>query len=135
MLSFLMSLLGLLPGAFTTINGITNAISNEKIAALNATTAQDQIVANEKVATLEAQRDLMISDSQHSSLDIWMRTMVAIGPATYLCKIFLWDKVLQEWTHGTTDPLDPNLWQVVMVVLGFYFLYAGAIGVTRILKA
>jgi hypothetical protein len=128
-------LLGLLPSVFTSLNGITAAIANEKIAALNATTAQDQIVANEKVQTLQAQRDLMISDSQHSNIDLWMRTLVAIGPASYLCKIFLWDKVLQEYTHGTTDPLDPNLWQVVMVVLGFYFLYAGAVGVTRILKA
>jgi hypothetical protein len=132
MLSFL---LGLLPSVFMSLNSITAAIANEKIAALNATTAQDQIVANEKVATLQAQRDLMISDSQHSNIDLWMRTMVAIGPASYLCKIFLWDKVLQEYTHGTTDPLDPNLWNVVMVVLGFYFLYAGAVGVTRILKA
>jgi hypothetical protein len=135
MLSFLMGIIGYIPSLFKTLDGITSAIADEKIAALNATTAQDQIVANEKVATLQAQRDLMISDSQHSNIDLWMRTLVAVGPATYLCKIFLWDKVLQEYTHGTTDPLDPNLWQVVMVVLGFYFLYAGAIGVTRILKA
>lgn len=128
-------LLTLLPSIFTTLNGITAAISNEKIAAMNATTAQAQIVAQEKVSTLEAQRDLMIADSQHSNLDLWMRTLIAIGPASYLCKIFLYDKVLGYWTNGSTDAIDSNLWNVVMVVIGFYFLYSGAISISRIFKA
>lgn len=128
-------LLQLIPGIFTTISSLTAAISNEKIASITATTAQAKIAADERVNTLEAQRDLMISDSQHSNVDMWVRTMIAIGPASYLCKIFLWDKVLGSWTNGSTDSIDANLWQVVMVVLGFYFLYSGAMGVARIIKA
>lgn len=126
------ALLELIPGAFTTLNGITSAISNAKIAAINATTEQERISAQERVSTLQAQRDVLIADTAHSNIDLWVRTGVAIGPSVYLAKIFIYDKVLGL---GSTDPLDPNLWQVVMVVLGFYFLYSGAIGVSRILKS
>jgi hypothetical protein len=139
MLSALLALLGGLPailaGLFGTINGVTRAISDEKIAALTATTQQEQIAANERVETLQARRDVLIADAAHGSLDIWIRTIVAIGPALYLLKIFLWDKVMGPITHGSTDPLDPNLWNVVMVVLGFYFLSETSTRVTRIFKS
>lgn len=135
----LLSLIGGLPalisGLFGTINGITNAIANEKIAALTATTQQDQIAANERVATLQQRRDVLIADAAHGSIDIWVRTIIAIGPALYLFKIFVIDKVCGPLFHTETDPLDDNLWQVVMVVLGFYFLSATSTTVARIFAA
>jgi hypothetical protein len=128
MLSFL---LGLIPSAFTTISSITNAISNAKIAAIQATTEEAQIAANEQVATLQARRDVLIADANQSHMDIWIRSLIAIGPSVYLAKIFIYDKVL---ALGNTDPLDPNLWNVVMVVLGFYFLATASISISRIIK-
>lgn len=122
MLSMILAIPGLLSGLFGTINGITNAIANEKIAQLTATTQEAQIASNERISQLQQQRDVLIADAAHGSWDIWLRTIMAIGPALYIAKIFLWDKVLGPVTHGSTDPLDPNLWQVVFVVLGFYFL-------------
>lgn len=116
MLSFL---LGLIPGLFTTINGITNAITNEKIAALNAKTDQERVAAEERVTSLQAQRDVLIADSAHSNLDVWVRTIIASGPAFILCKIFFYD----ELGLGETDiPATSPLWAVIMVVVGFYFL-------------
>jgi hypothetical protein len=127
------SLLGLiLPGLFQTINGITNAIANEKIAQLKATTDQERIASQERINTLEAKKAAMLADSQHSSLDTWMRVFISIGPASYLTKIFLWDKVLKL---GSTDQVTPDQWQVVMAVCGFYLLYSGATAVARILKS
>ena len=123
----LTALPSLISGLFGTVNGITNAIANEKIAALNATTDQQRIVAQERVSQMQAQRDVLIADAAHSKLDLWMRFIIAIGPASYLLKIFLWDKVLAVWTNGSTDPIDPNLWNVVMVVLGFYFVSTTAL--------
>jgi hypothetical protein len=128
MLSFL---LGLIPSAFTTISSITNAISNAKIAAIQATTEEAQIAANEQVATLQARRDVLIADASQSHMDIWIRSLIAVGPSVYLAKIFIYDKVL---ALGNTDPLDPNLWNVVMVVLGFYFLATASISISRIIK-
>lgn len=117
-------LLGLIPSAFSTINGITSAISNERIAAVEATTKKEQIAATERANALTVQRDVLIEDSRHSNLDIWMRSVIASGPAFILCKIFFYDKAL-GW--GTTEIGNSDyLWNVIMVVLGFYFLASTA---------
>jgi len=135
----LLSLIGGLPaliaGLFGTINGITNAISNEKIALITATTQQEQIAANERINALQQRRDVLIADAAHGSLDIWIRSMIAIGPAMYLFKIFAIDKVFGFIFHTRTDTLDPNLWNVVMVVLGFYFLSETSTRITRIVAS
>jgi hypothetical protein len=118
-MSWLLSLLGLAKPLLNTIDGITTAIANEKIAALNAVTDQQRVASQERINTLQAQRDVLIEDSKHSNLDVWMRTIIASGPAFILCKIFFYD----ELGFGTTDiPNTSNLWNVIMVVLGFYFL-------------
>lgn len=135
MLPIIGPLLSLLPSALTSINNITASIANEKIAVTNAKTEQERIAAQERVNTLQARRDLMIAESQRSNTNAYIRSGIALGPMIYLLKIFIWDKVLQTLTHGNTDPLDDNLWQVIMVVLGFYFLYEGAVGVARIIKS
>ena len=125
-------LLGLIPGLFNTITSITGAISNEKIALINATTEQERIRIQERINVLQSQRDVLVADAAHSNLDIWIRSGLAIGPMVYLLKIFIWDKVLN---YGSTDSLDANLWHVVMAVVGFYFLYSGAVSVARIIKS
>jgi hypothetical protein len=137
MLAAIFSIPGLIAGLFGTINGITSAIANEKIAALTATTQQEQIAANERVATLQQRRDVLIADAAHGSWDIWIRSIIAIGPTIYLFKIFALDKVIgpvlgYAWQ---TDPLDQNLWQVVLVVLGFYFLSETSTKVARIIAS
>jgi hypothetical protein len=129
------ALLGLIPGLFTTLNGITTAIANERIASINATTEQDRVAAQERLSTLQSRRDVMIAEGAHSNINAWIRAMIALGPAIYLLKIFLWDKVLQSLTGGSTDPLDPNLWVVVQTVLGFYFLFEASTGVARIFRS
>lgn len=132
----MLSFLGLLlPGLFQTINSVTNAIANEKIALLKAQTTEDKTASQERINTLEAKRDLMLADSQHSSLDSWVRAGLTIGPAAYITKIYLWDKVLATWTHGSTEPVTTDQWQVMMAVIGFYFVYSGAVSVARIFKA
>lgn len=112
-------ILGLVPGLFNTVNGITTAIANERIAALSATTDQEKIAAEERVNSLQAQRDVLVADSAHSTLDLWMRTIIASGPAFILCKIFFYD----ELGYGETQiPINSPLWTVIMAVVGFYFL-------------
>jgi hypothetical protein len=126
---------GMLSGLFGTLNGITKAISDEKLAQIKATTQEEQIAANERVATLQQRRDVLIADAAHGSIDIWIRSLIAIGPAIYLFKIFVIDKCFGFIFHTRTDPLDANLWNVVMVVLGFYFLSETSTRITRIVSA
>jgi hypothetical protein len=119
-------LLGLVPGLLTTVNGITTAISNERIAKISAATDQEKVEIDERIKTLEAQRDVLIADSTHSNLDLTMRTILAAGPAFILAKIFMYDKVFE----GTTS-LSPELWNVVMVTIGFYFLHNTIVGTAK----
>lgn len=113
---------------------ITSAIVKAKADSLNAKTEQERIEAGERVSSLQAKRDVMIAESGASRINGMIRAAMALPVAVVLWKIFVYDKALGQWTAGHTDALSPELWQVVSVVIGFYFLYEGAIGVTRILK-
>jgi len=145
-LSLITAIPSILGQLFGTVNGITKAIADEKIAGINATTEQERIHSAERVQTLQAKRDLMIAEAGTSRLNIIVRSVIALGPATILTKLFIWDKVIgslvgcsqaPRGTCGifTTDPLDVNQWQIVMIVVGFYFLYEGATAVTRMAKS
>lgn len=145
MLSFL---LGLIPGAFTTINGITAAISNERIKKLDAETEQERIAADERIKSLEAKRSVLVAEAGTSKINAVMRAAIAASVVVVLAKLFVWDKVIGSFSGCAgplggalecatfrTDPLDKNQWGIIVAVVGFYFLYEGAVNVTRILKA
>lgn len=145
MLKFLLGLPGMISGMFSTIDNITKAISNEKINARNATTEEERIASDERVKALEAKRDTMIAEAGITRANIIVRSAAAIPVVFVLWKLLVWDKVLGSLAgcarapRGTcgafvTDPLSADEWKVVMIVLGFYFLYEGAIGVSRIFK-
>lgn len=128
-------LLGLIPGLFTTVNGITNAITNEKINLAQAQNESDRIASQERISTLQAQKDVMLAEAGTSKLNGIVRATIGGSVALYLGKIFIYDKVFGYWTHGSTDPLDANLWSVVTATIAFYFLYEGAVNATRIIKS
>ena len=145
MLSFL---LGLIPGAFSTINGITNAIANERIRKIDATTDQARIQADERIKSLEAKRSVLVAESGSSNINAIMRATMGASVAVVLAKLLVWDKVVGsfagcagpmgsalECATFRTDPLDSNQWGIIVAATGFYFLYEGAVNVTRIIKA
>lgn len=140
------SLPSLLGGLFKSIDGITQAISNERIALIGATTDRERIEIGERIAALTSQRDVLVADSAKSNWDMYMRLLIAFGPMSYLETIFFWDKVMGKFAgcsgHTTpdqigslfgievqckmfeTDPVTPEQWYVVLVVLGFYFVHS-----------
>jgi len=128
-------LLGLIPGVFSTITGITNAITNEKINLAQSQTESDRIASQEKIASLQAKRDVLIAESGSSNINAFIRASIGGSVAIVLGKIFVWDKALGDYTGGHTDALDPNLWNVIMATIGFYFVYEGAVNATRIWKS
>ncbi len=131
----MLALLGLIPGLFNTVNGITNAISNERLKLIDAKTEQQKIAAQERINTLQAKRDVLVAESGTSKINAAMRFCLAAPVAFVLGKIYIWDKALGDWTGGHTDSLDPNLWNVITATVAFYFLYEGAVNVTRIAKS
>jgi hypothetical protein len=109
-------------GLVDPISRIVGKIADAKVEANKALTDRTRIEADERVKSLEARRDVLIAESVHKA-NAYMRLFIAFGPALYLNKIFIWDKVLGPLTGGRTDALDENLWKVIAAVIGFYFLY------------
>jgi|SRR5579872_2314443 len=110
----------LLPGVFTAISSITNAIANEKIAAINATTDEARIAAQQNIAALEAQKAALIAT--HSPWTNFVQFIIGTEVAFVLGKLLVWDKALGDYTHGHTDKIDPNMWWCITAVVGFYFV-------------
>src|ERR1035437_6697318 len=88
-------------------------------------------------------RDVLIAEAGASRLNIIVRSAMGFSVAIVLAKLFVWDKVIgslvgcSQAPVGTcgifvTDPLDDNQWHVIMVVIGFYFLYEGGTALTRV---
>lgn len=139
MLSAFLSLIGIIPSALKTVDGITNAIANERIAGINATTDQERIASEERQKALEARRDVLITEATNptsAKLNASMRFLLALGPLLILLKLMVWDKVVGSFagcagkpitiigcSSFNTDPLDTNQWAVITAVIGFYFLY------------
>jgi len=126
LLSFLKGLLGLADPI--------SKIADARIAATNATTEQERIASEERARTLELRRDVLVKEAGQSNVNAFVRLFLAAPVGIVLWKVFVWDKALGQWTQGRTDALSPELWHVVTVVLGFYFLYEAATGVARTIK-
>lgn len=138
-------MLGLILGALNPIEKITTAIVKARADSLNATTEQEKIAADERVRTLQQRRDVLVAEAGVSKANLIVRAIFAVPIILVLWKLLVWDKVIgslagcssaPRGTCGifTTDPFDDNQWKIIMIVIGFYFLYEGAVGVTRIAK-
>ena len=123
-------MLSVLFGLINPLAALAGKITEARIAAAAAQTDRERIAAEERVKRLEARRAVLTAESG-SRVNVVMRAAIAFGPTVYLLKIFIWDKVLRL---GAIDQLSGELWQVVTAVIGFYFLYEGAIGVARMMR-
>jgi hypothetical protein len=104
---------------------IAEKIADVKVEQARAQTDQERIRAEERVKTLEARRAVLVAESG-SRLNSLIRAGFALPFVIYNGKLVLWDKVLGDFTGGRTDPLSPELFQVEMACIGFYFLYEAA---------
>src|SRR6478736_6393292 len=114
MLSIISSVLALLPGAFGTINKVTDAIANERLRLIQAKTDEERIASEERVHTLEAQRDALVVESQKSNVPIYVQSFVGACVAFLVGKLLVWDKALGDLTAGHTDPLGTDLRWIMM---------------------
>lgn len=148
----MLALLGLIPRLFTTVDGITTAISNERLKLIQAKTDQDKIASQERINALQARRDVLVAESGRSNFNAIVRGLIGLCVAGVLAKILIWDKAigslagcsgklanleqnLISCSKYTTDALDGNLWGVITAVIGFYFLYEAATNTARIIKS
>lgn len=87
-------------------------------AKLKAQTDAEKLAAEETIARLEAQQAVLIAE-QGRILTSWIRPAIAAPFVLYIWKLIVWDKIMGQ---GATDNLSPELWQMMTVVIGAYFL-------------
>lgn len=123
-------IIALITGLAGPISQAVASINNLQMAKLQASTNEDHMRIDAQIA--EAHDRLMVLQAEAGSrINAIIRGLLAFGPMVYLNKVFVFDKVVGSLLgHGCnggdifcTDPLDPNLWTVVTVVLSFYFVY------------
>ena len=83
----LTAIFGLIPGLFTTVNGITNAITNERIKLAQSQNESDKIASEEKIASLQAKRDVLVAEAGRSNINAIIRATIGGSVAFLLAKI------------------------------------------------
>lgn len=106
-------------------------------AKLKAGNVSERIAADVAAGEIAAQtRDVEIAaEIVKSEQGRWytacIRPLFCLPFIVFTFKVIVWDKVL-GW--GVTDPLDPNMWNVFMIIIGAYFGGRSIEKVARILK-
>lgn len=96
-----------------------NAAYKSKLAAKNNT---ERVEADKVISTLQARKDVLVAESR-SRWNIAFRAFLALPFGLFVWKAVVWDKLLGL---GATDDLSADLWNLMMVVYGFYFVYETA---------
>lgn len=89
---------------------------------LNAKNETQRIDADKHIAGLEARKAVLVAESR-SSWNVAFRAFLALPFGLFVWKVVVYDKVMGL---GSTDNLSPDLWNLMMVVFGFYFMYETA---------
>lgn len=85
---------------------------------LKAETDKEKLESDERIKVLEAQKESILK-AQSDPYERWIRILIAIPFVIYINKLILWDKIL---ALGITDPLSDNLTNIMMIVIGGYFI-------------
>lgn len=132
------TILAIITGLGPTVVSITGKILDLKSAQTVAQTEVQKAQIGQQISEANDRRDIIVAEAGSRIgliLSGLMRGLIALGPALYLLKVFLWDKVIGSFVGCSgkfvadncdtysTDPLDVNLWWVVMAVLAFYLAY------------
>ena len=113
------SLLTGLAGPLSTILG---KIEDTRIALAKASNAEEKAKLSAELTELQARQAAVTSQIGWRLIAI-MRALLALPVVILLWKLFVFDKALGQWTHGHTDAISTDMWNVVLAVIAFYFLY------------
>lgn len=126
-------ILAIITGLGPVAGHILEQITSLEKSRISAKTEVEKAAITQEIEALHDKRAVLVAEAG-SRLNTYFRAFIAFGPAMYISKIFIWDKVIGSMvgcsgvnselcrTVFQTDPLDPYLWAVVTAVIGFYFL-------------
>jgi hypothetical protein len=101
---------------------ITESIREIRKDALDAKNTSERIALENEVAVLENRRAVLVAEAK-GNWNVVFRAFLAVPFAVFVWKVIVYDKVMGL---GSTDDLSPDLWNLMMVVYGFYFVYETA---------
>lgn len=115
---------------------ITKQLSEAYREHKNAETEQERIAANERIKVLEAQRDVLVAETANGGFASWIRPLFALPFVIYIWVLVVYDKIICNWAGWScaTDPLGDNLTDIMMIVIGAYFIGRSAEKITRIAR-
>ncbi len=132
MFAFLTPLLSFLGGPI--VNGLISAYK----AKLDAGNTADNIAANLASRELAVQQREIEVQAQLKTAEIgkWYEPDHLFGyiMVVYFGKLVIWDKVLNYWTDGSTDPILGDAGQWAGWIMTFYVGMRGFQNVARIIK-
>lgn len=111
-------MLGWLLKLINPIGRIAEKIADTRIKLASEQNAASRIALEGELATLEARKDVILK-AQSDPFERWVRIGFALPFVLYLWKLVVWDKLL-GW--GATDNLSDDLWAILYIVLGGYFV-------------
>ena len=104
------------------VAAIGQSIRDIRKDALDAKNTSDRIKLEKEAATLEARRSVLVAEAK-SNWNVVFRAVMAFPFIAFVYKVVIYDKL---FGLGSTDNLSPDLWNLMMVVYGFYFVYETA---------
>ncbi len=104
------------------VASITESIRTMRKDALDAKNTSERIQLEKEVASLENRRAVLVAEAK-SNWNVVFRVFLALPFGLFIWKVIAWDKLLGR---GATDNLSPELWNLMMIVYGFYFVYETA---------
>jgi hypothetical protein len=114
MWAFLLQLLGLGPGLVSLGNKLVDA----RVQLAQAANDKERVAAEERVQSLTLQMEALKTDQTAP----FVRAAFAFPFLVYVNKLILWDKIISGGA-GNTDPLGTDLWAMLMMIAGFYFVH------------
>jgi hypothetical protein len=121
MFAFLTAIPSLISGLFSTINTVSNNLSNERINLQNATTDRERAEISERISALQATKDVLVAEAARSKVPVYVQLLMTLPWVLYIGKVVIWDKLL-GW--GETDTLSPQEWYLCYIVYGFWFVHS-----------
>ena len=121
MMSILLKLASMFLGGGA--SSIAESIRGIRADAANAKNTSARIELEKTAEVLENRRAVLVAEAK-SNWNVVFRVFLALPFGLFVWKVIVVDKLL-KW--GSTDNLSTDLWNLMMLVYGFYFVYETAV--------
>lgn len=105
-------------GLINPLGRIADKIADTRVKLAAEQNTAARIALESELATLNARRDVILA-AQSDPFERWVRIGFALPFVLYIWKLVVWDKLLGL---GATDGLSADLWAILYIVLGGYFV-------------